>query len=1735
MTSPLIFENSTNKFLTDNETNEILNIVTKNITKILNEYEKSHSNDLKIPEHLWELTSSSKDYITQATQYVTPDNMTQLKHTLDNLESYKQFMINKKNSQSPIIVSVTDIDNFNEFITNITKKGLQLRNEQIMTTTTEMTTVNSMEGNRPNYNNNPFESESNKDSIIQIFSTLTDNNKFNNNQSNQEINNQLKRESIDDLLLLTTTESPLRTTSTIATPPTQQTTTNEYNNKIEDFDEILLYYIASTWNNNNTSRVDSFTNESHIEAELPKPMTFMNAAQNKTVESGTFDNSTVLLAREVERLELKEIEDAAEYGLQRMHYLFDDIEPKLYKKGLWLEKDNPAHFVASFNAQQEKAKQLAKFGYASLEATTKLALQFKEPESRASSASAFEELTASLRQTSFHDQCPLRGPVQCPPASRKYRTADGTCNNLQEPRRGSALLPMQRFISPQYQDGIQSVRRSIVFNRPLPSAREISITVHTDRNIELTAITHMLMQWGQFIDHDVTQSAQSRGFNGSVPRCCLNGGQDFQPFENMHPDCLPIAVPPFDPFLSELGIRCMEFIRSAPASRFDCSLGWREQINQVTAYIDGSNIYGSSVGQADSLRTFHDGLLAYAFTNPTSTDDEAERCHHGANSFRCFQSGDGRISEQPGLTAMGIVWVRQHNLIATKLSRENRHWSDEKLYQETRKIITAMIQHITYREFLPIILGPEVMNLFGLQLLKTGYYEKYNSKVKPEIANSFAAAAYRFGHSIVQHSFIRADRNHRLLTNNVTLHEEPNNVENIWKPRSVDRILLGMCNQPSQKRDEFISVELTNRLFQTSRFSFGMDLAAINIQRGRDHGLPTYTSWRGPCGLSPVTSWFDLQKIMSLETVNKLENLYDHFDDIDLFTGGLAEKPVRGGLVGPTFACIIAQQFSNLRQGDRFWYENGNFESSFTLEQLQQIRKITLSQVICSSMPDIDTIQPFVFLTADNLRNERVSCLDPILNSFDLAPWVEETNDFTNDVPENLRNHLNMTIKNMTTLHDDINKTDLNILRENIDDENNVTKTEMTLHDTTKTDNVSDALNLLLLSRNSLFPGELYKIEEAQLALKSKRNNKHYRNFTTINYDIPIQLTTAATKRPLSKFKSNHGDGSEDWYDEFPKPSNLPYKQEKYQYSTTTHSYGLQTFQSVVPANPTKWSRYTTTTRVPPSSSNPDLDELDLYYDLKPKRPKPSDLTYLIGVVDDKTTNNIKKNDYVQPSYDDDSYEKIHHHNRPKPHHHHNRPNQYTTTVRPYTLLTTTRRYTIRPQNTYLSDNYYPLTTETVYGPTKPRPIPTQRPPLNVYNDNDYNYNRPITQRPLPPQNGYNDNDYSYNRPITQRPLPPQNGYNDDEYNYNRPITQRPLQNGYNDNNYNYNRPITQRPDNNGYYANKPDTGYNNRPSNSDGYYSTSNNRPIIVRPEDDYFSEISTENNFINVNVNRPYRPTAVRPQDDDYQPVRPTSRPIIIQNRPTNGYNGPSTNNNDFYGTSNSRPMNDNNFYGNSNNRPNRPGFIDLSNRPMTDRPHVDDEQFSFVYGQVSNPNYGRPTRPTNQYDYNNDPNFYGDRQTDDKPRPIINNNEQPVKLFYIGNVLHKVRDGDKPSETEQNRKINDKQTTFVKISSVSGHYNDKVTTKNAYLNIKNNYQKENLDDDDLEIDESLHLYEALQETLEKKELDNSNKTINNQQDKSGTTTENLKDRSNNVTKLMTYKMLLSNETTQPQTLRI
>jgi peroxidase len=123
----------------------------------------------------------------------------------------------------------------------------------------------------------------------------------------------------------------------------------------------------------------------------------------------------------------------------------------------------------------------------------------------------------------------------------------------------------------------------------------------------------------------------------------------------------------------------------------------------------------------------------------------------------CFEAGDARNSEQPVLTAVHTVFMRLHNEMVEELSRLNPQWSDETLYQEGRRIASAVQQHVTWNEFLPRVLGWNAINLYELNLDSEGYYNGYDEKCNPTILNEFATSAFRFGHSLLKPTFKRMD------------------------------------------------------------------------------------------------------------------------------------------------------------------------------------------------------------------------------------------------------------------------------------------------------------------------------------------------------------------------------------------------------------------------------------------------------------------------------------------------------------------------------------------------------------------------------------------------------------------------------------------------------------------------------------------------------------------------------------------------------------------------------------------------------------------------------------------------------------------------------------------------------------------------------------------------------------------------------------------------------------------
>ena len=325
----------------------------------------------------------------------------------------------------------------------------------------------------------------------------------------------------------------------------------------------------------------------------------------------------------------------------------------------------------------------------------------------------------------------------------------------------------------------------------------------------------------------------------------------------------------------------------------------------------------------------------------------------------------------PGLASVHTLWVREHNRLATEISAVSPNLGDEETFQTARRILIAEMQNIVYDEYLPVVLGENTMKEYKISLSSShSKKSEYDSKLDPSITNSFATAAYRFGHSMIQGLIKMLSTSNYAQEKEFQLRDHYFNMENYLynQGEGMEQLLAGLINQPAQDMDRFVTEEATNFLFPEVGHNFGSDLVARNIQRGRDHGLPGYNKWREECGMKRIKSMSDRPAEVSSSNWRKIKTLYSSPDDIDLFVAGLAEEKVSGGLTGKTFNCIKARQFKALKDGDRFFFTHKNQAGSFTSKQLKEVRSRRLREIICDNT-DIASTRENVFLLSGDLKD----------------------------------------------------------------------------------------------------------------------------------------------------------------------------------------------------------------------------------------------------------------------------------------------------------------------------------------------------------------------------------------------------------------------------------------------------------------------------------------------------------------------------------------------------------------------------------------------------------------------------------------------------------------------------------------------------------------------------------------------------------------------------------------------
>lgn len=577
--------------------------------------------------------------------------------------------------------------------------------------------------------------------------------------------------------------------------------------------------------------------------------------------------------------------------------------------------------------------------------------------------------------------CPFKFNVQCN-ASDRFPSLDGSCNNLRATWLGKSETPYKRYLPAAYDDGINTPRSRSVLGGPLPNPRVVSRALFDENNSVDNLFTHFTAIFGQFLAHDVTSAAIATGSDGRIVDCPCNNG---------NPSCMSINMPSNENLMR---MSCMRMTRSSSAfSTFDCRFGHREQLNLLTSFLDLTQVYGPNSARSQTLRLFQGGQLKSSILNgkvhmPQAVDGS---CKNTDAVVKCFAAGEGRTNENAGLSSLQTLFLREHNRVAAELASFNPTWDDQRLFNEARKIMIGVYQNIVYNEYLPAIIGWNTAAMFDLVPLSTNsYYSGYSANINPSLSNEFATAAFRFGHTSVRNTFGRFSRNNQQSSRSLVLQDIIFNPVEIYNfaEDGIESIIRGLINEPESKFDTNFADSLQNHLFE-SRLSDGsviaIDLASTNINRGRDHGIPSYNSFRQKCGLKKANTFQDLGDHVPLEKIQAFQNIYQHPDDIDLYVGGLAEKSINGAVVGPTFACIIANQFKELKKGDRFYYENGPSPTAFTLEQLREIKKSTMARMMCDNV-DISLIQPNAFmLSSSGPNNQKISC--NWLRSMDLSKW----------------------------------------------------------------------------------------------------------------------------------------------------------------------------------------------------------------------------------------------------------------------------------------------------------------------------------------------------------------------------------------------------------------------------------------------------------------------------------------------------------------------------------------------------------------------------------------------------------------------------------------------------------------------------------------------------------------------------------------------------------------------------
>ncbi|NVJ59859.1 MAG: peroxidase [Gammaproteobacteria bacterium] len=553
--------------------------------------------------------------------------------------------------------------------------------------------------------------------------------------------------------------------------------------------------------------------------------------------------------------------------------------------------------------------------------------------------------------------------VACNDDSLTARTADGTCNNLNQPDWGSVNKRFGRNIDPATLPAYVSDEEILS-----PNPREVSLALMSrDEFIPAESINVLAAAWIQFMIHDW-----------------------FDHGKNDKHDPIKVPLAKDDP---DFKGKYLKIRRTQRDTTYDPEL---DQVvtyrNKVTHWWDGSQIYGSDQDTQNSLRTFVGGKLKL-------DDGQLPRTFMG-KPLTGFNN-----NWWVGLSLMHTVFVREHNRTADLLAQQYPDLNDQQLFDKARLINSALMAKIHTVEWTPALLDNPVLiqgmysnwyglgegalsdilgqvapyagvigSLFGtdaqLDVLKMG-----NKAINGIVGGE--ADDYGVPYSLTE-EFVSVYRMHQLMPDEFSIRSLADNSElkslNLKKVRDhkakrvvkkygLDNIAysfgvanpgaLTLFNYPKEMQS--ISIPFVGHL----------DLATIDIVRDRERGVPRYNDFRRGIRLKPIDSFEDLFKRFptdtltsdQLETVSKLEQVYGgDIEKMDLMVGMMAEGVRPGGFAfGETAFQVFTLMASRRLLSDRFYTDDFRPEV-YTELGYNLVQTRTFRDVLVDNLPELQQV-----------------------------------------------------------------------------------------------------------------------------------------------------------------------------------------------------------------------------------------------------------------------------------------------------------------------------------------------------------------------------------------------------------------------------------------------------------------------------------------------------------------------------------------------------------------------------------------------------------------------------------------------------------------------------------------------------------------------------------------------------------------------------------------------------------